>query len=74
MTASGSTRRARRLDLLVAEEELTARRERWSPPTPHPGSERGYLRLFLDTVTQADRGCDFDFMGAAARHRPFSGT
>ena len=55
----------RRLDLLVSEEELAARRERWTPPPPHAGSERGYLRLFLDSVTQADRGCDFDFMGAA---------
>ena len=57
---------ARRLDLLVPEEEIAARRERWSPPPPHPGSERGYLRLFLDTVTGADRGCDFDFMGRPA--------
>jgi len=54
---------ARRLDLLVPEEELAARRARWSPPPAHPGSERGYLRLFLDTVTGADRGCDFDCMG-----------
>ena len=35
---------ARRLDLLVPEKELAARRERWSPPPAHPGSERGYLR------------------------------
>ena len=55
----------RRLDLLVPETELAARRERWTPPLPHPGSDRGYLRLYVDTVTQADRGCDFDFMGAA---------
>ena len=61
---------ARRLELLVPEEELAARRGRWSPPPPHPGSERGYLRLFLDTVTQADRGCDFDFMGHPARELP----
>ena len=53
---------ARRLDLLVSEKPLAARRARRSPPAPHPGVERGYLRLFLDTVTQADRGCDFDFM------------
>ena len=52
----------RRLDLLVPEEELAARRAQWTPPPPHPGAQRGYLRLFLDTVTQADRGCDFDFM------------
>ena len=56
----------RRLDLLVPEETVAARRARWTPPPSHPGSERGYLRLFLDTVTGADRGCDFDFMGPAA--------
>ena len=61
---------ARRLDLLVPEEEITARRERWSPPPAHPGSERGYLRLFLETVTGANRGCDFDFMGRPAASVP----
>ena len=55
----------RRLDLLISDHELEARRDRWIPPPPHPGSQRGYLRLYLETVTQADRGCDFDFMGAA---------
>ena len=59
----------RRLELLVSEKELAVRRERWTPPPPHAGAERGYLRLYLDTVTQADRGCDFDFMGAAPVHR-----
>ena len=61
---------ARRLDLLVPEEEIAARRGRWSPPPAHPGSERGYLRLFLDTVTGADLGCDFDFMGRPAASVP----
>ena len=61
---------ARSLDLLVPEEEIAARRERWSPPPAHPGSERGYLRLFLDTVTGADRGCDFDFMDRPAASVP----
>ncbi|NDW03173.1 IlvD/Edd family dehydratase [Jiella pacifica] len=28
----------------------------------HEGSDRGYLKLFLDHVLQADRGCDFDFL------------
>ena len=55
----------RRLDLLTSDHELEARRDRWIPPPPHPCSQRGYLRLYLETVTQADRGCDFDFMGAA---------
>lgn len=59
----------RRLDLLVSDEELARRRERWTPPLPHPGSDRGYLRLYLETVTQADRGCDFEFMGAAPARR-----
>jgi dihydroxy-acid dehydratase len=51
---------ARRLDLLVAEEELRARRARWvPPPSPH---RRGFPRLCLDTVLQADEGCDLDFL------------
>ncbi|NQW01816.1 MAG: dihydroxy-acid dehydratase [Rhodospirillales bacterium] len=54
----------RRLDLLVSDEELAARRARWTPPPPHPGSERGYSKLYQDTVTQAPLGCDFDFLRA----------
>ena len=52
---------ARRIDLLVDEAELTARRAAWVPPPAHPGAERGYLRLYLEQVTQADEGCDFGF-------------
>ena len=37
------------------------RRREASPVTP-PTAERGYLKLFLDTVTQADQGVDFDFL------------
>ena len=54
----------RRLDLLVDPQELERRRAGWSPPD-HPGSGRGYLRLHLETVTQADRGCDFAFLTKA---------
>ena len=53
---------ARRLELEVDAAELRARRESWAPPPPHPGSERGYLKLYMDSVLQADQGCDFDFM------------
>ena len=53
---------ARTLTLNVSEEELEQRRSTWEPPPPHPGAERGYLKLYLDSVEQADRGCDFDFM------------
>ena len=52
---------ARRLDLLVGDAELAARRAGWAPPPPPQGAERGYLRLFLDQVLQADQGCDFAF-------------
>ncbi len=52
----------RRIDLLVDEAELERRRAA-APPTPRPDwAERGYARLFHDTITQADEGCDFDFM------------
>ncbi|MBH63701.1 MAG: dihydroxy-acid dehydratase [Alphaproteobacteria bacterium] len=53
---------ARRLELEVDADVLEARRKAWTPPPAHAGSERGYLKLYLDTVLQADQGCDFDFM------------
>ncbi|MDP6351018.1 MAG: IlvD/Edd family dehydratase [Alphaproteobacteria bacterium] len=56
---------ARRLDLLVDDRELARRRQAWSPPPPHPGAERGYLKLHLDHVEQADLGCDLDFLKPA---------
>ena len=51
---------ARSLELLVEAEEL-ARRATEAPP-PRPAPRRGYAKLFHDTVLQADRGCDFDFL------------
>jgi L-arabonate dehydrase len=51
---------ARRLELLVSQEELDRRARSFTPPPPH--YTRGYGRLFLDHVTQADLGCDFDFL------------
>ncbi|MBI3967876.1 MAG: dihydroxy-acid dehydratase [Chloroflexi bacterium] len=51
---------ARRLELLVPEAELADRRRQWAaPPRPY---ERGYRRLYVDHVLQADRGCDLDFL------------
>ena len=52
---------ARRLTLAVTDEELEQRRAAW---TPADGGEalRGYRKLFLDHVTQADEGCDFDYL------------
>ena len=53
---------ARKLDLLVDDAELSRRAQSAPPPPAHPGSERGYARLFQQAVLQADQGCDFDFM------------
>ncbi len=50
----------RKLELLVAPEELERRARLFTPPPRH--YDRGYGRLFLDHVTQADLGCDFDFL------------
>jgi dihydroxy-acid dehydratase len=47
----------RRLDLLVAPEEL-ARRSVALPPAP----DRGYAALYQREILQADRGCDFNFL------------
>jgi len=52
----------REISLLVSDEEL-ARRAKANPVTP-PAAERGYRKLFLTTVTQADKGVDFDFLRA----------
>jgi dihydroxy-acid dehydratase len=51
--------KARRLDLLVDESALAARRKLWSPPKK---PVRGYERLYVDHVSQANLGCDFDFL------------
>lgn len=51
---------SRTLNLLISAEEMTARREAWEPPVRH--YDRGYGRLYLDHVEQADQGCDFDFL------------
>jgi dihydroxy-acid dehydratase len=50
----------RRLDMLVSDEELAARRAAWKAPERR--FERGYGYMFSKHVTQADKGCDFDFL------------
>jgi dihydroxy-acid dehydratase len=56
---------AREIALLVSAADLE-RRKKERPVIP-PRAPRGYLKLFLDTVTQADQGVDFDFL-RSARH------
>ncbi|MFK8115417.1 MAG: L-arabinonate dehydratase [Rubripirellula sp.] len=44
----------------VSDEEIAARREKMAPLPAIP--ERGYSQLYAKHVTQADKGCDFDFL------------
>ena len=50
----------RRLHLEVDDVELALRRQMLVPPQPH--HHRGYGKLYIDAVQQADRGVDFDFL------------
>jgi dihydroxy-acid dehydratase len=58
---------ARRLMLRVDDAELARRRAAWQAPPPR--YERGYGAMFSRHITQANEGCDFDFLerGAATR-------
>jgi dihydroxy-acid dehydratase len=53
----------RRLHLHVSDEALEARRQAWQPPPRR--YERGYAMLYQQHVTQADDGCDLDFLETA---------
>jgi dihydroxy-acid dehydratase len=53
----------RRIDLLLSEAEL-ARRRAAHRPVP-VSAERGYARLYMQSVLQAEMGCDFDFLRKA---------
>jgi dihydroxyacid dehydratase/phosphogluconate dehydratase len=54
----------RRLSMQVSDEELERRRAAWKRPAPR--YERGYGRLFSEHVSQANEGCDFDFLERGA--------
>jgi dihydroxy-acid dehydratase len=54
----------RRLSMRVSDEELDRRRAAWKRPPPRYG--RGYGRLFSEHVSQANEGCDFDFLERGA--------
>jgi dihydroxy-acid dehydratase len=50
----------RSLELLVSDDEVAARLGKWKPTaTAH---SRGYPRLYIDQVLQANQGCDFKFL------------
>jgi dihydroxy-acid dehydratase len=62
----------RRLHLDVADDELARRRADWTPPPAH--ENRGYLKLYIDHVLQADHGADFDFLVGKSGARVFRGN
>ncbi len=55
---------ARKLELKVSDAELAQRRAAWKQPEPR--YTRGYGALFARHITQADKGCDFDFLHAGS--------
>ncbi len=55
---------ARTITLKVDDAELARRRAAWKPPAPK--YERGYGAMFSRHITQADRGCDFDYLEGTA--------
>lgn len=57
----------RALELLVPAEVLEQRRAKLVLPEP-THAERGYRRLFFEQVTQADKGCDFEFLRPRTLH------
>ena len=50
----------RTLTLKVSEAELARRKAAWQPPPPR--YHRGYAKLYVEHVTQANEGADFDFL------------
>jgi len=56
---------AGKLHLDVSDAELAGRKEQWTQPdSPY---KRGYISLYTERVTQADKGCDFDFLEAGSQ-------
>ena len=58
--------KSREISLLVSDAELAQRAA--AAPQVRPAADRGYRKLFLETVTQADQGVDFDFLRATETH------
>ena len=61
---------ARKINVLISDEEMAERKAAWAAPPPK--FTRGYGALNQLHVTQADKGCDFDFL--EFRTRTASGT
>jgi L-arabonate dehydrase len=50
----------RKLQLHVTSAELARRKAKWKQPPPH--ADRGWVKLYCETVNQADEGVDLDFL------------
>jgi dihydroxy-acid dehydratase len=48
------------LKLHVSDEELDKRKKAWKPLPP--ASDRGYVSMYINSVEQADKGADLDFL------------
>ncbi|MDQ5848284.1 MAG: dihydroxy-acid dehydratase, partial [Pseudomonadota bacterium] len=53
----------RKIDLMIADSEIQKRKAAWKSPVAPPA--RGYAKLYMDHVLQAEHGCDFDFLRKA---------
>ena len=53
---------ARTLNLLVDDAELARRRQDWIAGHKGPAYDRGWYRLYIERVLQADQGADLDFL------------
>ena len=58
----------RSLELTVEPDELARRHAEWH--APQPASDRGWTRLYVDHVNQADQGVDLDFLVGSSGDRP----
>jgi dihydroxy-acid dehydratase len=54
----------RKLTLKISDEEMAKRKAAWKPGKKK--YERGYGKIFSQHVSQADKGCDFDFLEGTA--------
>jgi dihydroxy-acid dehydratase len=51
---------ARKLNVLISDAEMAKRKAAWVPPAPK--FERGFGKIYLQHIQQANNGCDFDFL------------
>ncbi|MDT8429425.1 MAG: IlvD/Edd family dehydratase [Pseudomonadales bacterium] len=59
----------RRLQLLVPEAEIARRLAAWPGPQTAKNYPRGYAKLYIEHVLQADEGCDLDFLRGSSGSR-----